>query len=186
MKNVEIEIQAAIKSPKEVEKKLRKVGRFVKSREQTDKYFVPPQRNFFAKDPPIEYLRIRQEKGKDHLNYSYLHFDKNGWLRKTDEYETIVEKPEVAEEIFKKIGMIPKVAVIKTRKYFDCGNFEVTLDQIKGLGSFIEVEAKRDLGGVDKTRKACLDFLDNLGIKYEIKRLMGYPRMLYRKKKIFK
>ncbi len=120
------------------------------------------------------------------MNYSYLHFDKNGWLRKTDEYETIVEKPEVAEEIFKKIGMIPKVAVIKTRKYFDCGNFEVTLDQIKGLGSFIEVEAKRDLGGVDKTRKACLDFLDNLGIKYEIKRLMGYPRMLYRKKKIFK
>jgi predicted adenylyl cyclase CyaB len=160
---------------------LKKVGKFIKVRKQIDKYFVPPQRNFFAKEPPIEYLRIRFEKDKDHLNYSFLHFGKNGWLRKTDEYETLIEKPEIMEKIFKKIGLIPKVTVIKTRKYFDCGDFEVTLDQVKSLGSFIEVEAKKDLGGVDKTRKACLKFLDELNIRYETNRLMGYPRMLYRK-----
>ena len=179
MKNVEIEIQVKIKSPKDVERKLRKVGKFVKTRKQVDKYFVPVQRNFLAKEMPIEYLRVRHEKNRDHLNYSYLHFYKNGWLRKTDEYETLVEKPEIVEEIFKKIGLITKVTVNKTRKYFDCGNFEVTLDQIKGLGNFMEVEAKKDFGDVDKTRKACQKFLDDLNIKYEIKRLMGYPRMLY-------
>jgi len=106
---------------------------------------------------------------------------KNGWLRATDEYEASVEKPEVVEEIFKKIGLIPKVTVVKTRKYFDCGNFEVALDQVKGLGNFMEVEAKKDFGGMDKTRKACLDFLNSLNIKYEVKPRMGYPRMLYRK-----
>ncbi|MFA4999002.1 MAG: CYTH domain-containing protein [Candidatus Paceibacterota bacterium] len=130
---------------------------------------------------PAEYLRIRYEKGKNHLNYSFLHFKKNGWLDATDEYETSVEKPEIVREIFKKIGLIPKVTVIKTRKYFDCGDFEVTLDNIKGLGNFMEVEAKKLLGTVEKTRQACSAFLKSLDIKYEVRKEMGYPRMLYQK-----
>lgn len=177
----EIEIQVIIKNPTEVEKKLRKVGKFVKTRKQIDKYFVPPDRDFFAIEPPIEYLRVRYEKDKNHLNYSFLHFDKNNQLIVTDEYETLTKEPEIIEEIFKKIGMIPKVTVEKIRKYFDCNDFEVTLDNIKDLGDFMEVEAKRDFGGAEKTRKACLEFLNNLNVKYEQKSMMGYPRMLYRK-----
>jgi len=75
------------------------------------------------------------------------------------------------------------VTVIKNRAYFDCGDFEVTLDQIKDLGDFMEIEANKDFGGLQKTRKACLDFLKTLNIEYEMKRLMGFPRMLYRKLK---
>jgi hypothetical protein len=44
-----------------------------------------------------------------------------------------------------------------------------------------KIEAKKDFGSVKKTRKACLEFLKNLKIKYELHKLMGYPRMLYRK-----
>ena len=66
----EVEVQAKIKNPKVVEGKLKKVGKFIKVRKQTDKYFITPQRNFFVKKPPIEYLRIRYEEGKNHLNYS--------------------------------------------------------------------------------------------------------------------
>lgn len=181
MKNVEVEVQAIIKNPKEVERKLKKAGKFIKVRKQVDVYFVPRQRNFFAKEPPIEYLRVRYEKGKNHLNYSFLHFDRKGWLKATDEYETAVERPEIVEEIFKRIGLIPKVTVKKTREYFNCGNFEATVDSIEGLGNFMEVEAKRNFGGVEKTRKSCLNFLDSLGVEYKIKRQMGYPRMLYQK-----
>ena len=130
----EVELQIIIKNPAEVERKLRKIGKFVETRKQIDKYFVPLQRDFFKKEPPIEYLRIRFEKGKNHLhepraereakckderssslNYSFLHFGKDGWLRATE------------------------------------------------------------------TRKACLDFLKKLNIKYEMRPQMGYPRMLYRK-----
>ena len=182
MKNVEVEIQVIIKNPEKVEKRLNEVGKFVKSRKQIDKYFVTPQRDFFTvKDMPNEYLRVRYEKDKNHLNYSFLHFGKDGWLRATDEYETFVDKPEVVEEIFEKIGLILKITVKKTRKYFDCGDFEVTLDKIKDLGDFMEVEAKKDFGGIDKTRKACSAFLNSLNVKYEIQKEMGYPRMLYKK-----
>lgn len=181
MKNVEVEIQAKIKNPDSVEKKLSKVGKFIKSRKQKDIYFVTPQRNFFLKPAPIEYLRVRYEKDKNHLNYSFLHFKKNDWLSATDEYETLVDKPEIVEAVFKKIGLIPKVTVMKTRKYFDCGDFEVVLDNVRGLGNFIEIEAKKIFGTVEKTRRACSYFLDNLGIKYDVKKEMGYPRMLYQK-----
>ncbi|MBZ1345272.1 MAG: class IV adenylate cyclase [Candidatus Nealsonbacteria bacterium] len=179
----EVELQVTIKNSISVEKKLRKVGKFIKTRRQVDKYFVPPQRDFFEREPYIEYLRIRFEKEKNHLNYSFLHFGKDGWLRVTDEYETFIDKPKIVEEIFKKIGLIPKVTVIKTRKYFDCNNFEVILDQVKGLGNFMEIEAKKNFGGIQKTRKACLDFLKKLNIKYEMQAQMGYPRMLYQKLK---
>lgn len=181
MKNIEVEIQVIIKNPEKVEARLNEVGKFVKSRQQVDKYFVPPYRNFFAKDMPDEYLRVRYEESRNHLNYSFLHFGEDGWLRNTDEYETLVDKPEVVEEVFKKIGLIPKVTVKKIRRYFDCGDFEVTLDQIENLGNFMEVEAKKNFGGVDKTRKACEDFLNNLNIEYNIHKNMGYPRMLYKK-----
>lgn len=177
----EIEIQVIIKNPEKIEARLNEVGKFVKSRKQVDKYFVPPYRDFFTKDMPDEYLRVRHEEGKNHLNYSFLHFGEDGWLRSTDEYETLVDKPEVVEEIFEKVGLIPKVTVKKIRKYFDCGDFEVTLDQIEDLGDFMEVEAKKDFGGVDKTRKACEDFLNSLNVEYEIQKAMGYPRMLYKK-----
>lgn len=179
--NVEVEIQTIIKNPEEAEKKLREVASFVKERKQVDKYFVPPQRDFFAKDRPDEYLRVRYEEGKSHLNYSFLHFSEDGWLQSTDEYETLVDKPEITEEILKKAGMVLKVTVKKTRKYFDCGEFEVTLDRVEDLGDFMEVEAKKDFGGVDKTRKACSDFLNSLNIEYEVNKDMGYPRMLYKK-----
>jgi len=181
MKNVEVEIQVIIKNPERIEKRLNEVGKFIKSRKQIDKYFVPSQKDFFAKNMPDEYLRIRHEEGKNHLNYSFLHFGENGWLESTDEYETLVDKPEIAEEIFKKIELILKVTVKKTRKYFDCGDFEVTLDEIEDLGNFMEIEAKKDFGGVDKTRKACSDFLNSLNVEYEIQKEMGYPRMLYKK-----
>ena len=67
----EIEIQAIIKNPKEAERKLRKIGKFIKTRKQIDKDFVPPHEDYFKKEPPVEYLRIRFEKGKNHLNYSF-------------------------------------------------------------------------------------------------------------------
>ena len=179
--NQEVEIQVRIKDPAAAEKEILKFGSFVKERNQADQYYVLPYRDFFEKEPPIEYLRVRREKDKNHLNYSFLHFKDDGWLDVTDEYETLVEKPEIVEQIFDKIGLIPKVKVIKNRKYFKCEDFEVTLDKIENLGDFMEVEAKKDFGGITATRKACEDFLKKLNIEYEISKDAGYPRLLYKK-----
>ncbi|MDI6883274.1 MAG: hypothetical protein QMC93_02245 [Patescibacteria group bacterium] len=71
----EVELQIIIKDQKAVEKKLRKTGKFIKTRTQIDKYFVPPYRNFFAQKPePLEYLRIRYEKGKKSFKLFFFAF----------------------------------------------------------------------------------------------------------------
>lgn len=133
-----------------------------------------------------EYLRIRFEKGKNHLSYFFLNFDKKNpyELISTDEYETRVENPIIAKKIFEKIGLIFKIKVEKERKYFDCENFMVTLDKVKGLGSFMEVEAKKIIKNEKNTKNLCEKFLKDLKIeyKYNPEKGGGYPRMLYLKK----
>lgn len=42
----EVELQIIIKNPKEVERKLKKVGKFIGLRRQIDIYFVPPPPKF--------------------------------------------------------------------------------------------------------------------------------------------
>lgn len=47
----------------------------------------------------------------------------------------------------------------------------------------LQVIIKNPKDSVEKTLKACLNFLKNLNIQYELQRDMGYPKMLYRKLK---
>ena len=80
---------------------------------------------------------------------------------------------------FKKV-----VTVDKQREYWDCGDLEIALDKIAGLGSFIEVEAKGKFGSTAEAKKACLKFLEELGIKNaeQMQINKGYPVLLLEKK----
>ncbi len=75
------------------------------------------------------------------------------------------------------------MTVEKLREYWDCGDFEVSLDNVKGLGFFIEVEAKEDFENTKEAKEECINFLKKLGFKncekYHIKK--GYPVLLLEK-----
>ena len=75
------------------------------------------------------------------------------------------------------------VTVDKQREYWDCGDFEIALDKIAGLGSFIEVEAKGNFESTADAKIACLRFLEELGIKNaeQIRINKGYPVMIIEK-----
>ena len=109
----------------------------------------------------------------------FCHFNKNEELIMTKEYETIVQNPKMIEQILQKLGMACKITVAKTRKYFEIDGFEIVLDNIKELGDFIEIEAKKDFGSVEKNKKACQDLLKKLNIKHKFVKRPGYPRMIY-------
>ena len=44
---IEVEIQVKIKNPKLVEKKLRKIGKYLECQKQEDWYFTPSNKNYF-------------------------------------------------------------------------------------------------------------------------------------------
>jgi len=179
--NKEIEIAVIVRNPKEAEKNILKIAKFIREVRQIDKYFVPKDKDFFKEKLTKEYLRVRYDKNKSHINYSYCYYDKNNNFLQTDEYESIVENPEDVEEILRRIGMIHKITVDKLRKYFEYKDFEITLDNIKGLGYFIEIEAKNDFGSAEKTRDECYKVLSKLNVDYEKCPDIGYPDMVLRK-----
>ncbi len=184
--NQEIEIKIKISNPDEIEKKILEKGRFIKERKQTDKYFVPQNQDWFEIKPVSKYLRIRYEDDKHHLNYTDAKYDNKTVLLTSDEYEFNIEDPKTAEEFLKQLGHELKVTVTKTRKYFQVENFEIVLDNIKELGNFIEIEAKKDFGNAKKTRQACFDFAKELGIQLNQSeyKSSGYPNMILENQKL--
>ncbi|MFH0791815.1 MAG: CYTH domain-containing protein [bacterium] len=76
------------------------------------------------------------------------------------------------------------VIVDKQREYWNCGDFEVAVDDVKGLGYFVEVEAKSNFENAIQARQKCIIFLDKLGMTVNEEDLIkvGYPVMLINNK----
>jgi len=179
--NEEIEITVFLKNPEEVKKILGKIAKFKKEKNQKDDYFVPKTRDFFQEKPTKEYLRIRCQEGKSEIAYHFCHFQKNGNLLKSDEYETEIKDPKTMVEILEKLGFVKKVTVTKHREYYLYKNFEICVDQVKELGCFLEVEAINSTESPEKTLKQCFKVLDEIGAKWEKTSEGGYPDKILRK-----
>ena len=89
--------------------------------------------------------------------------------------------------ILKNVGIKKIIAVDKKRStYVYKKEIEIALDEVKGLGYFIEVESLRNRGGVEKTYKKLEEFLHSLGVnKIEIVP-GGYAAEMMRKKGLMK
>jgi len=173
---IEVEIRSIVKDAVALESLLRKKCVFAKEKHQVDEYFLHPCRDFYANPEMFEYLRIRSDP-KVSFEYMKCH-RKNGIKTHTEEFETDIKDPVILKEILLYLGFKSLAVVEKNRKYFDFKDFEFCLDSIKGLGFFLEVEAKKDLGGIDKTKQACIDVLKELCIEFIPTPEKGYPDMV--------
>lgn len=180
--NIEVEIKVKIDNLKEIKNKVSCIGKLVKAIKQIDDYYVPCQRDFFAQKPhPIEWLRIRTNPDKVVFEYDRsINKKADGEQEYAEEYETEILN---VDEFKKTLGFLDfknVITVEKQREYWICGDIEVALDDIKGLGYFIEAEAKGDFKDTKEAKKACIKFLENLGIddveNTQIKK--GYPQLL--------
>jgi len=183
--NIEVEIKIEISNFDEIKTRVSAVGKLIKSIKQIDDYYIPCHRDFFAQKPhPIEWLRIRTNPDKVIFEYDKsINKKANGEQECAEEYETEISNPEEFKKILNFLDFKKVVTVDKQREYWDCGDIEVALDKIEGLGTFIEVEAKGDFKDVTQAKQACLKFLDELGIKNakNIQINKGYPVLLLEK-----
>lgn len=185
--NIEVEIKIEINNFEEIKKKVAEKGKLIKSINQIDDYFIPSHRDFFAQKPhPIEWLRIRTNPDKVIFEYDKsINKKANGEQECAEEYETLISEPEEFRKILSFLDFKKVVTVNKQREYWDCGNIEVALDKVEGLGCFIEAEAKGDFKDSTEAKQTCLKFLEELGIENagdkEIKK--GYPVLYLEKNK---
>ena len=136
---------------------------------------------FFARKPhPIEWLRIRTNPDKVVWEYTRsINQREDGDYDYAEEYETEISSKEEFEKILGFLDFKKYVTIEKYREYWMCDNIEVALDEVKDLGYFIEAEAKGNFKDEKEAKKACEEFLKNLGINdIEINRIKtGYPEL---------
>lgn len=177
----EVEIQVKIKSPQKVERKIRQIAKYLNCQKQTDIYFTPTRKNIFKQNPITENIRLRDNGKKLIFYYCHANYSKNKFIS-TDEWESEIRDKNNFLNILKKIGLKEILKVIKIRKTFSYKIFIISLDQIKNLGYFLEVEAKKIIKNSQYTTSLCFKFLNSLNISYLYNdKIGGYPHQLYHK-----
>ncbi len=183
--NIEVEIKVRIDNFNEVKKKVSSIGTLLKAVKQIDDYYVPWHRDFFAHKPePVEFLRIRINPDKTVFEYTKcVNMKEDGTYDYAEEYETEIKDSEAFKKSLEFLNFTKVVTVEKEREYWICGDIEVALDKVEGLGTFIEAEAKGNFKDHTEARNACEKFLKDLGVlvneNIEIRK--GYPQLLLEK-----
>lgn len=179
MANSEIEIKVNIENMDNLTKFLEENAMFKLSTRQIDEYFNAPDRDFLAIRPVTEWLRLRQTREAVLITYKKAHYTTEGKLNFRDEFETIVGDIDQARKILLSLGYTPLVTVNKVRKIWRYQEYEVALDEVQGLGIFVEIEYKgEDPSNPKLITDQMIEFLRKVDCG-EIKRHhSGYPYIM--------
>lgn len=178
MKNVEIEIQVRVSDTSKLRAFLKDNATFTGEAYQKDEYFTPAHRNFVEAKPVAEWLRLR-ESDKGAITYKNWHYDADGKSQYCDEYESTVGDVEQLRKIFAALNVKPVITIEKKRSSWRYKDYEVSLDQVTGLGDFVEVEYKAAAKADPKTiTDGMVQFLKKIGCGIIERNYVGYPFML--------
>lgn len=157
--SMEVEVKARVEDLDEVRARLRELGAdLVDQRREADVYFDHPERSFAETD---EALRVRRQGSQTRLTYKGPRVDETTKTRK--EIELAVADDERICSLLAALGFQASGEVAKQRETHRLRGMTVTLDQVDGLGSFVEVETvvQED---VDEAREAVLGLVEELGL----------------------
>jgi adenylate cyclase class 2 len=179
MKNIEVEIQVEIENVKPLIDLMENKADFLYEDHQIDQYYTPAHRDFASIEPIKEWLRLRDSDGKYSITYKNWYRDENNRSGHCDEYESGLEKIDQLEKILNVLDFKPVVKVDKLRRAYRYKEYEVAIDKVEGLGSFVELEYKSD---TDKDPKQIIlemtTFLKSLGLGKIIRNHVGYAAKL--------
>jgi adenylate cyclase class 2 len=123
---------------------------------------------------------LRDANGNFSFNYKEWNFDENNHGLYADVFETKIENLKMAEKILASIDAKPIITVEKNRKVYNYKDYEVSLDSVKGLGDFVELEyiGKRDVAEHKEIVAEMVKFLKDTGCgRLEVNN-SGYPELL--------
>lgn len=131
---IEVELKFRVDSLQKVKERLISLGaRLLRSGEEVDIYLQHPCRDFGRTD---EALRVRFLNDKVTLTYKGPRYYSAGKARV--ESNVVVEGDVV--ELLRNLGFKEFARLEKRREVYLLEEFAVYLDEVKGLGNFVEVE----------------------------------------------
>lgn len=153
-KSIEIEIRSFISKPqyRALEKKLKKIGRFLKEIKDETIYFKGKKDLRIRKDNESSYLILKG--GKIHQDFR-------------DEIEVKLERRDfkLLENLLEKLGFNIEIMWFRKRKIYNFRGVKVFLDNTKGYGRILELEKIGDSENKEKIFNDLKSKLLSLGIK---------------------
>lgn len=172
MSYLNVEIKAKCPDPEFVRKYLQDHHADFKGTDiQTDTYFN------------VQNGRLKLREGNIENNLIYYERENLAGPKNSNFHLLKVDDPAALKEILKRSSGI-KVVVKKKREIYYINNVKFHIDEVPGLGAFVEIEAGNVLATVSKEelQKQCDLYLQELKIKSEDLIAESYSDMLLRKK----
>lgn len=166
MKEIELKAQYDSSKRPDLEQYLKEQGfREVRRFTQQDEYFNHPERDFRITD---EALRIRREQHAGKAAYCSLTYkgpNTSGIGQSRRELETRVKDEQKMRQILQALGFHSVAEVKKRRKEYKKEDLTVCLDELDGLGSYVEIEVvlpETETGSDSNTENRLREFLSEL------------------------
>jgi adenylate cyclase class 2 len=179
---IEIEVKLRIKDVAVLEKKLLKQGyKLIETLRETDTYFDGGINGIKKRG---QALRVRRTfncvTGKEQSAITFKGEKIDAVSMARLELETVVESGEAAERILCALGFYPvQPIVVKIRKILRNGDICACLDDVQGLGTFLELEIMAES---EEARPAALEriagILNNIGYTMDDTTRMSYLSQL--------
>lgn len=156
---MEIEIKATFEDKDKLKENLVKLGaEQKKTKHQIDEYYNHPQRDTRETN---EYIRLRYEAESNDGIFAH-HINLSDGVNK--EFEVSVGDIKVFKQILEGLSF-PLLGVIdKKRETFQLGEFTITIDEVKDIGNFVEIEVDGEESEVDEKKAQCVEMLEKIGL----------------------
>ena len=183
-KDIEIELRFPLKNPKDVINFLNTNAKPIsKDLFQKDTYFTPIHRDFLNVKYPYEWLRLRETNKENSLNYKHFYPENVEKTDYCDEFEIKIDNIELMKKILLNLNFKKIVVVEKSRSTWMFKDVEIAVDEVKDLGSYIELEAKNHFEDPKKGKEYLYSILEELNAEVGEEELRGYPFMVIEKQK---
>ncbi|MCK9440759.1 MAG: class IV adenylate cyclase [Methanothrix sp.] len=171
-----IEVEVKARAPEDMAEKITALGATLLAVENHhDLYFNSPHHDFKESD---EALRIRIKEEGARLTYKGPKLDQTTKSRL--ERTVKIDDPQQMEQILSSLGFVLSAQVRKQRRKYSYEGVVLALDDVEGLGRFMEVEAEGE-GDYEEQRYKVLSILSRLGLHESIR--SSYLELLEEKKK---
>jgi adenylate cyclase class 2 len=174
---IEVEIKVKIDNPSSIRSNLEKLGCiYFDNQIQSDTYYNAGDnsRDFARTD---EALRIRRIGEISFITYKGPKLHTLSKSRKEIEIE--IKDPTGAYGILTALGFTQVMTVIKSRDIYRLDQYEISLDTVKGLGDFLEIETTAEFESeVPSKVDSLFGLLGELGIKQEDTITKSYLELL--------
>ena len=170
----EIELKFKVDNLEELINKLKEEQCEISSiKLQNDTIYVQNLDDTESKEGSV-WLRVRKENDKIELNYKKQSKKK----MESEEIEFEVSSYELANQFLKALGYLPWVEVNKKRRYSNYKEYNICIDEVERLGSFIELEILVDKDNKEDYELALLEVAKKLGINPDKRINSHYDSMI--------